>query len=99
MNKKDLTNKVTLVLIENITARDCDVTLYIGILKMYGVLYISAMQLLWDVKDGRVPSYDTITRLRRKVQEENESLRGDIWRKRHFEKQQKAKKDLGYAIK
>ena len=99
MNKKDLTNKVTLLLLENNNARDCDITLYIGIAKIYGVLYGTAIQLLWDMKDGRMPSFETISRIRRKVQEDNESLRGEKWATRHNEKQIKAKKDLGYAIK
>jgi hypothetical protein len=98
MNNKDLTNKVTLVLVSNIPSRDCDVTLYIGILKIYNAQHITAMQLMYEVKNGNVPSYDSISRIRRKVQQENKSLRGQIWAKRHNEKQDKAKSDLGYAI-
>ena len=33
--------------------------------------------------DGKVPESDSITRCRRKVQEENEELRGESWDLRH----------------
>lgn len=99
MNNNDLTQKVTLALINSIDARDCDVTLYICILKMFNSQHITAIQMMYDVKNKKLPSYDTISRLRRKVQEENEMLRGNIWARRHNEKQEKAKSDLGYAIK
>lgn len=98
MNNKDLTNKVTLVLVSNIPSRDCDVTLYIAILKMYAMQHITAIQMMYEVKNGKLPSYDSISRIRRKVQQDNKSLRGEIWVKRHIEKQNKAKSDLGYAI-
>ena len=32
---------------------------------------------------GKVPESDSITRCRRKVQEEREELRGDVWERRH----------------
>lgn len=99
MTNKDLTQQITLVLTKSKEARDCDVTLYIEILKNYGNLYGSVINLLWDIKANRCPSYDTITRLRRKIQTDMPELRGEIWNRRHQEKQDKAKTDLGYAIK
>ena len=90
-------NEVTLVLIKDAKTRDCDVSLYSEILKKYGKLYISAGDLMHQVKSGELPSYDRVSRVRRLVQVENPSLRGLEWSKRHHERQTKVRQDLGYA--
>jgi hypothetical protein len=90
-------SEVTLALIKDAKTRDCDILLYSEILKKYGKLYISAGELMHQVKSGLVPSYDRVTRVRRLVQEHNEGLRGKEWSKRHVERQAEVKKDLGYA--
>lgn len=44
---------------------------------------ISAFQFLKDFAEGRFPLPDYITRVRRKLQEQNPNLRGDKWVERH----------------
>jgi hypothetical protein len=44
---------------------------------------ISAMQFLKDFAEGRFPLPDYITRVRRKLQEQEPMLRGDMYSKRH----------------
>ena len=38
--------------------------------------------LIWIAK-GRLPSFESISRCRRKIQQEDKSLRGELWDKRH----------------
>jgi hypothetical protein len=44
---------------------------------------ISAMQFLKDFAEGKFPLPDYITRVRRKLQEQEPILRGDMYNKRH----------------
>ena len=44
---------------------------------------MSAYDLLKKLADGKMPSADGITRCRRKLQEQNANLRGEMWYKRH----------------
>lgn len=44
---------------------------------------ISAMQFLKDFAEGRFPLPDNITRVRRKLQEQEPMLRGEMYSKRH----------------
>ena len=46
---------------------------------------MSAMDLLQVISDGTLPSYDNISRARRKLQEENPHLRGKNYKERHQE--------------
>lgn len=97
--KQKITQQVTLVLIQNIESRDCDITLYIDILKMYSMQHVTSLQLMYEIKNGNVPNYDSITRRRRQIQERNKKLRGNVWHERHNVRQDKAKIELGYVIK
>jgi hypothetical protein len=45
--------------------------------------YVSAMGVLNLIADGTLPFPDHITRVRRKLQEDNPELRGKTWAKRH----------------
>ncbi|HIJ12067.1 TPA: hypothetical protein HA278_08480 [Candidatus Woesearchaeota archaeon] len=49
----------------------------------FEVKRMTAMQLLEELSRGNLPSYESISRCRRKVQEQNEGLRGELWDKRH----------------
>jgi hypothetical protein len=44
---------------------------------------MTAMELLKQIADGRGPFPDTITRVRRKLQEQHPELRGERWNDRH----------------
>ena len=56
---------------------------------------LSADKFLQMMAKGMLPSSETITRTRRKVQEENPELRGKKYKERQA-KQEQVKKDLGY---
>lgn len=43
----------------------------------------TALEFLKDLANGKFPSPDTITRVRRKLQEQDENLRGKKYVKRH----------------
>ena len=43
---------------------------------------LKTTDLLMMLKVGKLTSYDTITRVRRKVQEENKNLRGKLYKER-----------------
>ena len=49
----------------------------------FEVRRMTAMQLLEELSKGNMPSYESISRCRRKIQEKEESLRGELWDKRH----------------
>jgi len=55
-------------------------------------------QFLHDLSQGEFTSPESITRARRKVQEENPGLRGEKYKKRH-ENQENVKWQLGYNPK
>ncbi len=77
--------------------RDCDLRLYNNVL-MYDFDYdfrYPVADLMWKIEEKRLPTMDTITRLRRKAQREHPELRGKKWDIRHGSKQDKAKGDLG----
>ena len=46
---------------------------------------MSAMDLLQIISDGKLPSYDNISRARRKLQEDNVHLRGESYKERHHQ--------------
>lgn len=86
------------LLIEKEALRDNDQNLYIQVLAKYSfdVRSRSSLDLITKVKDKSLPSLDSITRLRRRVQQQNPLLRGKEYEKRHGVKQDKALSDLGY---
>ena len=56
---------------------------------------ISATDFLALYAKGELPSSESITRCRRKIQEENPSLRGSLYKERQ-DKQEVIKEELGY---
>lgn len=54
-------------------------------------------EFLASLAMGRLSSPESITRMRRRLQTEYPSLRGETWEKRHKEQGQ-VQKDLGYGI-
>lgn len=66
-------------------ARDNDFVLYYHVLMSVGVSPkgISARELLIGMSMRKFPHFDSITRVRRKLQEEHLHLRGKRWFERH----------------
>ena len=58
----------------------------------------NVVSILALLKDRKLSHPSGIMRARRKLQEEESQLRGDLWHKRHAE-QAVVKADLGYKIK
>ena len=54
-----------------------------AILPPHNLDNISAKGLLTKLSEGKLPSYESISRCRRKLQELYPDLRGDKWYKRH----------------
>tara|TARA_Y100000593_G_C4036612_1_gene203100 strand:+ start:196 stop:495 length:300 start_codon:yes stop_codon:yes gene_type:complete len=54
---------------------------------------MTAMKLLEWVANKNVPSYESVSRARRKLQEKDPSLRGDKWEERH-KRAAKIKKEI-----
>lgn len=77
-------NVVKNVLTKHIDTRDSDSHCYERVLECYGVSKNMRYTTLEKrIRDGILPSRDTVTRIRRKVQEENPTLRGNLWEPRH----------------
>ena len=55
--------------------------------------HATIMSLLTDLSSDKLPSFETVSRCRRKLQEEIVSLRGDKWHKRH-DAEETVKKEL-----
>lgn len=79
------------------SARDNDIILWAEYLKAKGIdlKETSAHTLLKYLLEQRYAGYDTVSRLRRKLQEEDAGLRGEKWDDRQKMKV-KVKSDLGY---
>jgi hypothetical protein len=58
---------------------------------------MSAYELLYKMVNDELPSWESCTRIRRMIQEDNEHLRGTNYKKRQ-EKQEEVQQDLGYKI-
>lgn len=84
---------------DSYSSRDNDQLLYSDVLARlnFDIYKNSAMSLINGISAKTLPSSDTITRLRRALQLDNPSLRGDDWDIRHGVKVQKALTDLGYS--
>ena len=92
---KNILDKVVNLLTKHPSLRDSDDRLTATIWYQYAdnVKQIDAMTLLTKFADGKLPSYESISRCRRKVQEEKPELRGKKWDKRHSKKLQNKIKD------
>ena len=60
---------------------------------------ITAHEFLTMYATNRLHNVEGLTRMRRKVQEENEHLRGELYKERQTTQQNKMKTKLGYNIK
>jgi len=82
---KNMLDKVVNLLTEHPSLRDSDERLAANIWynNIKNVDEIDAITLLSQFAEGRLPSYESISRCRRKIQEEKPELRGKKWAKRH----------------
>jgi hypothetical protein len=77
--------------------RDSDEKLCANIWYAKAARCATAMDFLQMYANGEIPNSESITRCRRKIQEENESLRGELYRERQA-KQEDIKEQLGYPV-
>lgn len=80
-NKLIATKRVENVLRHNVEARDNDSVLYTELLRTQ---YNCSSNMRYTtlekrVNEGVLPSRDLVTRLRRKIQHEDETMRGSLW--------------------
>ena len=79
-------------------SRDDDQVLYSHVLAEFNfnIFKEPAWNLITKISKKQLPSVDSVTRVRRMLQERHIELRGELWSVRHGLKQEKAKSDLGY---
>ena len=82
---KNMLDKVVNLLTEHPSLRDSDERLTANIWYNHtkNIDEIDAITLLSRFAEGKLPSYESISRCRRKIQEEKPELRGKKWAKRH----------------
>ena len=82
---KNMLDKVINLLTKHPSLRDSDERLAANIWynNIKNVNEIDAITLLSRFAEGKLPSYESISRCRRKIQEEKPELRGKKWAKRH----------------
>ena len=82
---KKIAGTVERLLLDEPTLRDNDSKLvanvWYALIKVEGM---SAMEFLRAYADNKITPADTITRARRKMQEDNPDLRGKKWEERHI---------------
>lgn len=88
------------ILGSNPDARDNDLRLFYYICKNKNVdiQTATAYDVLEKMRKGELPHWETVSRCRRKVQENNPGLRGGTYNKRIAE-QDNVKRELGYNEK
>jgi hypothetical protein len=80
---KHIENKVREILLANPRARDDDNLLASEYLK--SLEYEDFSHIANEIREKKIATMlKTVERTRRKVQEKNPDLRGDIWKKRHL---------------
>ena len=86
---KNMLDKVVNLLTDHPSLRDSDERLIANIWYNHtkNVETIDALTFLSRFAEGKLPSYESISRCRRKIQEEKPDLRGKKWAKRHSKQQ------------
>ena len=82
---KNMLDKVVNLLTKHPSLRDSDERLTANIWYNHtkNIDEIDSITLLSRFAEGKLPSYESISRCRRKIQEEKPELRGKKWAKRH----------------
>ena len=96
--KNDMYELIKKIMTEHASTRDDDFKLYAWAcyLKAPDSMKYSFAHALWHSKELKLPSYESVTRARRKVQELEPELRGKMYAKRH-EKQEDYREMYGEA--
>lgn len=81
-NLKELANKVHTVLLEEPGTRDDDRLLLIEIWIRDSAPH-RTFDFFRELLNGKIAFPDTVTRIRRRLQEKHEDLRGEKWKSRH----------------
>ena len=93
-----LIDEVETFMIKYKVLRDSDEKLMANIWSKYIVIdsvkFLNATDILTMLGRGDLPSYESISRCRRKLQEENPNLRGEKWLARQGKIQDNIKKEL-----
>lgn len=82
-NLKELVCKVHAILNENPEARDNDRLLLVEIWVRESAPH-HTLDFFRELLNGKIAFPDTVTRIRRKLQEKHEDLRGKKWKSRHY---------------
>lgn len=99
MRGADYTETIQAALSYSVWARDDDLLLYQDVLTMLGCPPNNTVEeWLRLLRLGKVPSQDTVTRLRRMLQEQFPDLRGTKYEERHA-REKVVKEQLGYRSK
>jgi len=87
MKIKKYEKKVSSILLHKPKARDCDYVLYGFVLLSHNVNIhtLSTKDFLKGLHDKSYPSFEGVSRCRRKLQEKHTELRGTKWDARHAE--------------
>lgn len=82
---KDYSEFVEKALKEHECTRDDDHKLFVWVVYYIKpeLLKQSFQNAFWNASENGLPSYESITRARRKAQEKHPDLRGKAWEKRH----------------
>ena len=81
----ELNNLVENILDDHPETRDDDLKLFVWVCYHThpSLLNETLSKAFWNHDENGLPSFETITRIRRKVQEKNPRLRGTLYEKRH----------------
>lgn len=99
-NRETIVSNVKHILTNLPTARDNNNYLWFTYINLYSKIYgEDAIEQLYNAMEiKKVPSFETLARFSRQLQEKNPHLRGREWEKRQ-RKQVKFQSDLGYNVK
>ena len=77
MNNENITNVIKQILIKDSKSRNCDPRLYIKVMKKLcpGITKKEFEQVFMNLEELGLPCYDTVTRLRRKIQAAHPELK------------------------
>lgn len=88
---------IRLILREKEASRDDDHYCYFFVIQSLGgdPNYMTVTALFKGVKQGRYPSFESLARIRRKLQELEPELRGKLWEQRHIKEREVALEIVG----
>ena len=93
-------DRVESVLIKHKSARDNDLELYLRVISSHHLLRNDEARKVFRIlisldMQGKIPKFESISRVRRKLQQDDESLRGELYDVRQASQKTK-RKEPGY---